>query len=78
MRNVLWSINVTLDGFVEGSNGDLEWMRIDEELWAAVNERLRTVDTVLFGRVAYQGLAEYWPAAAKNPPAPNRRPSSPV
>ncbi len=45
-------------------------MQIDDELWANVNETLRTVDTALFGRVAYQGFAEYWPAAAKNPASP--------
>ena len=70
MRNVILSMNMTLDGFIEGPDGDLEWMRIDDELWADVNERLRTVDTALFGRVAYQGFAEYWPAAATNPSSP--------
>lgn len=70
MRTVILSINVTLDGMIEGSNGDLEWMRIDDELWEDINKTLGTVDTALFGRVAYQGFAEYWPAAAKNPSSP--------
>jgi dihydrofolate reductase len=70
MRKVIFSIQVTLDGFIEGSNGDLAWMIMDDELWAEVNELLQTVDTVLFGRVAYQGFAAYWPAAGTNPLSP--------
>lgn len=70
MRNVILSMNVTLDGLIEGSDGDLEWTRVDDELWGYVNETLETVDTVLFGRVTYQGFAEYWPAAAANPSSP--------
>lgn len=33
-------------------------------MWAEVNALLDTVDTVLFGRVTYEGFAAYWPTAA--------------
>jgi dihydrofolate reductase len=70
MRKVILSIQVTLDGFIEGPKGELDWMVMDEELWEYVNDLLSTVDTTLFGRVAYQGFANYWPAAATNPLSP--------
>jgi dihydrofolate reductase len=67
MRKVTLSTQVTLDGFIEGPNGDLDWMIMDEEMWKDVNDLLSAVDTTLFGRVAYQGFVNYWPAAATNP-----------
>lgn len=70
MRKVILQIGVSLDGFIEAPNGDLEWMFIDDELWQNVDELLGTVDIVLFGRTAYQGFEQYWPAAATNPKSP--------
>ena len=70
MRKVILSIQVTLDGFIEGPNGELDWMTMDEEVWQEVKGLMGAVDTTLFGRVAYQGFANYWPAAATNPSSP--------
>lgn len=70
MRKVILQIGVSLDGFIQGSNGDLEWMFIDDELWQDIDELLNTVDMALFGRVAYQEFGDYWPAAAANPKSP--------
>ncbi len=70
MRKLIFQIGVSLDGFIEAPKGDLEWMFIDDELWKNIDELLGTVDTVLFGRVAYQGFQQYWPAAATNPKSP--------
>jgi len=70
MRKIILMINVTLDGFIEGTNGEFDWMAFDEELWKDINDLLNTVDTTLFGRVAYQAFANYWPSAATNPSSP--------
>jgi dihydrofolate reductase len=70
MRKVILSTNVTLDGFIEGPNGELDWMAMDGELWADFNDLQNNVDTVLFGRAAYQGFAAHWPAVAANPASP--------
>ena len=37
MRNLIYSMNVFLDGFVEGPNGDLKWHVIDEAYQRFVN-----------------------------------------
>ena len=70
MRNVLFFMLVSLDGFFEGPNGDISWHQVDEEFNDFAIQQLDSVDTLLFGRVTYQGMASYWPTptAMKNDP----------
>ncbi len=70
MRKVILSVQVSLDGFTAGPNGELDWLVehvVSEEGWNSLNDLVSTVDTVLLGRVNYQGFASYWPAMATNP-----------
>jgi dihydrofolate reductase len=67
MRNVIVSNMVTLDGFFEGPNKELDWHIVDEEVNQYANDLLSNVDAILFGRVTYQLMADYWPAAATDP-----------
>ena len=69
MRKLIWLMHTTLDGFVSGPNGELDWAgaAMDDELWEDVNELMDTVDGTLFGRRTYQGFESYWPAVGKNP-----------
>ena len=67
MRKVILSNSVTLDGFFEGPNKELDWHIVDEEFNQYANDLLSNVDALLFGRVTYQLMADYWPAAATNP-----------
>ena len=66
MRKVILSNSVTLDGFFEGPNRELDWHIVDEEIKKYANDLLNNVDALLFGRVTYQLMADYWPAAATN------------
>lgn len=68
MRKVVVSNLVTLDGFFEGLNGNLDWFVVDEEFFDYVNEMFKSVDTILFGRKTYQMMESYWPAAEDNDP----------
>ena len=67
MRKVILSNSVTLDGFFEGPNKELDWHIVDEEVKEYAKDLLNNVDALLFGRVTYQLMADYWPAAATNP-----------
>lgn len=67
MRKVILSNAVTLDGFFEGPNKELDWQIVDEENKKYAIDLLSNVDALLFGRVTYQLMADYWPAAATNP-----------
>ena len=73
MRNVILSMNMSLDGFVAGPNDEMDWLPPfnDDDLWKDIHaqmwETLRSVDVFLLGRVTYQIWEKYWPAAARNP-----------
>jgi dihydrofolate reductase len=70
MRRVFLFMMVTLDGFFEGPNHDIDWHNVDEEFNEFAIQQLDDVDTLLFGRVTYEGMASYWPTqfAKENDP----------
>jgi dihydrofolate reductase len=70
MRKVILSNLVSLDGFFEGPNRELDWFVVNDEFFEYAKELLNSVDTILFGRVTYEQMASYWPtpAAAGNDP----------
>lgn len=61
MRKVIASEFVTLDGFFSGPNGELDWHNVDEEFNEWAIELINAIDTMLFGRATYEGMASYWP-----------------
>lgn len=67
MRKIIASEMVSLDGYFEGPNREIDWHNVDEEFNQYAISILNTVDTILFGRVTYQLFESYWPAAATNP-----------
>jgi dihydrofolate reductase len=69
MRKLFWQMMMSLDGFMEGPNRELDWFVTDDEFGQYVVEMGKSIDTILFGRVTYQMMAEYWPSS-KEPEAP--------
>lgn len=69
MRKLIWLMHTSLDGFVSGPNGEMDWAgaSMDDELWEDVMGLLGTVDAAMFGRVTFQDFENYWPAVARNP-----------
>jgi dihydrofolate reductase len=63
-------MSVSLDGFIEATNGDLRWSFPDEELHKHFNDRETMIDLHLYGRRLYENMAAYWPTADENPSAP--------
>ena len=70
MRKVFVFNMVTLDGFFEGPNQEIDWHNVDKEFNEFAAEQLGTIGVILFGRVTYQGMASYWPTpfAIENDP----------
>ena len=69
MRKIISFMHISLDGFVAGPNGELNWAKVDEELFDYVGKRISEGDTALYGRVTYQMMENYWPAAGDKPTA---------
>jgi dihydrofolate reductase len=67
MRNLVLFMHVSLDGFVAGPNGEMDWIQVDEEIFDFVEQRIQAADTALYGRVTYQMMESYWPTAADQP-----------
>jgi dihydrofolate reductase len=68
MRKIISALQVSVDGFIEGPNGELDWaMAEDEETWKDVFEMLESVDTCILGRVMYPDYEQYWLAVLANP-----------
>ena len=64
-------MHLSLDGFVAGPNGEMDWIKVDEEIFNFVGKRISKGDTALYGRVTYQMMENYWPTAADKPNATN-------
>jgi dihydrofolate reductase len=62
MRNVIFAINLTLDGCCDHTNAIA-----DDELLDHYTQLLREVDLLAYGRKTYQLMVPYWPEVAKNP-----------
>jgi dihydrofolate reductase len=73
LRNLISLMHISLDGFVAGANGEMDWAasRMDAELWETLTPLLSTVDAAIFGRVTFHLFANYWPTAATNPSSSN-------
>ncbi|MES2620485.1 MAG: dihydrofolate reductase family protein [Bacteroidota bacterium] len=69
MRRIISFMHLSLDGFVAGPNGEMDWIKADEELFGYVGKRISEGDTALYGRVTYQMMESYWPTAADKPTA---------
>jgi dihydrofolate reductase len=70
MRKVIYSLSVSLDGFIETPNRELDWVIVDEELHTFFNDQAREMDAFLYGRRMYELMIDYWPTADTNPSAP--------
>ena len=64
MRKIISFLATTVDGYYEGPNQEFDWPVVDEEFNEFSLQQLDEVDTLLFGRVTYQGMAAYWPTSA--------------
>jgi dihydrofolate reductase len=69
MRKIISFMHMSLDGFVSGLNGEMDWIKADEEIFDHVGKRISEGDTALYGRVTYQMMENYWPTAADKPTA---------
>ena len=69
MRKIISFMHISLDGFVAGPNGEMNWIKVDQEIFDFVGKRISEGDTALYGRVTYQMMENYWPTAADKPTA---------
>jgi dihydrofolate reductase len=69
MSKVVYSMGVSLDGFIAGPDGEIDWTGPDEELHRFHNEQTRQLGAHLCGRGLYETML-YWETAEENRSAP--------
>ena len=60
-------MSVSVDGFIEGPNRELDWHMVDDELHTHFNEQLEAMGAFVTGRVTYELMAGFWPTADEDP-----------
>jgi len=68
MRKLIYSMTVSLDGFIAGRDGEIDWSAPDEELHRFHNRQTRELGAHLCGRRLYETML-YWETAEENPSA---------
>jgi len=70
MRKLKLQMQITVDGFVAGPEGQLDWMTWDmeEKGIALVNQLVDTSDTILMGRKMTPGFVNYWESVKADDP----------
>jgi dihydrofolate reductase len=64
MRKLIFQNMISLDGYFEGPNHEIDWHVVDQEFNDFAKSQLDTVDTLIFGRITYELMASYWPTPA--------------
>jgi dihydrofolate reductase len=68
MRRLIYSRTISLDGFIAGPDGELDWSAPDEELHRFHNQRVSELGAHLCGRRLYEEML-YWETADQDPSA---------
>jgi dihydrofolate reductase len=66
MRSVTYSMNVSLDGYIVGPDGDFDWTPPDEEVFRSWIDEIRGVGVHLLGRRLYETMLS-WETADQDP-----------
>ncbi len=70
MRKIVWMMSVSVDGYMEGPNREIDWHMVDDELHRHMNGWLAGAGAFLEGRVTYELMEDFWPTADQDPAAP--------
>ena len=69
MKKVILDLAVTLDGFIEGPNGEIDWCIMDDDM--NFDGFIASIDTIFYGRVSYDAWGNFQPEANASPDGKN-------
>ena len=64
-RKIILDLAVTLDGFIEGPNGEIDWCIMDDDM--GFDDFLAGIDTIFYGRASYDMWGNHRPATDASP-----------
>ena len=63
MGKLTYGMNVSVDGYIADTNGDIGWSDPDAELHQYWNDQVRDTAVSLYGRKLYELMSAHWPTA---------------
>jgi dihydrofolate reductase len=70
MRKLISLMHVSLDGFCAGPKGEMDWITIDDAIFADADELIATAGAAVYGRTVHGMMRGYWPTLLDKPDAP--------
>ncbi|GAA5225013.1 dihydrofolate reductase family protein [Membranihabitans marinus] len=72
MRKLKLQVQMTIDGFISGQNGEMDWMKFPwtDDITNYVREITKPIDTIVLGRKLAVGFIPHWANVAKDPNHP--------
>jgi dihydrofolate reductase len=67
MRKIILLMHVSLDGYVAGPNGEMDWIIYNDEVETDSHSLHASTDAAIYGRVTYQMMESYWPTVLDDP-----------
>lgn len=66
MAKLISLMHISFDGFAAGPNGEMDWVTMDQEVFAHVSKYISKVGTGVYGPETFQMMEDYWPAMLEN------------
>lgn len=60
MRQIILDLAVSLDGYIEGPNGETDWCIMDDDM--GFDDFLSSIDSIFYGRISYDAWGNFIPA----------------
>jgi dihydrofolate reductase len=67
MRKLISLMHASLDGFCGGPNGELNWIALDEDIFADADDVIATAGAAVYSRVTHDMMRGYWPTLLDKP-----------
>jgi dihydrofolate reductase len=65
MGSLTLFMHVSFDGYAAGTNGEMDWIHVDDEIFEYGSKRIYATEVALYGRKTFQMMESYWPTAAE-------------
>lgn len=78
MRKIIYWVHTSIDGHIDGPDGEFDWPVLGPELAAYSEALLDRVDTLLYGRAVWEMMAGFWPDAESMADDPHTLKFAPV
>jgi len=67
MRKLISMMHASLDGFCGGPNGELDWIALNQDIFADADDLVATAGAAVYSRVTHDMMRGYWPTLLDKP-----------